>query len=376
GSLGDGHLLKTGAELTHHAFRSAATTDIADLDKVQQEPTLLSSLDASAYLQDECQITPQLFTNIGLRGYYFASGKYSNLEPRISLSYLVTEDLSLKAEYSTANQALHLVSRNDIALPTDIWVPSTPQLKPESATEWSAGTEASLAEHEYKVSVEGYYKEMHNLLEYKDTANLSLHAPAESYFTSGDGSAYGVELFINKQIGRLTGWIGYTLSFTQRTFPELNDGLPFNPRYDRTHDISIVTAYALNDRWNFGAVWVYGTGNAYTMPTGHYEFPSINAEPQETVDRNRLNYSRRNGYRLPAYHRLDLSASLKFSWFGLPWVFSMNIYNAYNHKNVFAQYITPKSGYNPATNHDESSLELKRVTYFPILPTIGLSVKF
>jgi len=152
-----------------------------------------------------------------------------------------------------ADQFLHLIVRNDISLPTDVWFPSTGNVKPEAAQQGVLGIETSLFDGEYFFSVEGYFKSMQHLYEYKDTAVFSLDVPLESSFTSGDGKAYGIEFFLNKKAGNFTGWLGYTLSWTTRTFPELNNGKTFYPRYDRRHDITAVATYKLSDSWEIGA---------------------------------------------------------------------------------------------------------------------------
>ncbi|MEP7217966.1 MAG: TonB-dependent receptor, partial [Bacteroidota bacterium] len=261
----DDHVIKAGLEGTEHRFRADATSEILDFGKIDQTPTILKSLDASLYLQDEWKISPLFSTNIGARFYYFQKGNYVRLEPRISAAYNLTENVSLKGAFSTGNQFLHLITRNDIPLPTDVWFPSTTTIKPSESYQGVLGLESYFDDRTYLFTVEGYYKKMKNLLEYKDTVSLSLDVPLETSFTAGDGDAYGLEFFLNKQIGSFTGWLGYTLAWTQRTFPELNGGKPFYPRYDRRHDISVVLTYKLGESWEMGATWVYGTGQAFTM---------------------------------------------------------------------------------------------------------------
>lgn len=372
------HVVKAGLELVEHRFRADVTAEFADFPKIERDPTILNAIDASIYLQDEWSISSQLAANIGARLHYFEGGNLLRAEPRLALAYNLTDELKLTASYSIANQFLHLISRNDIALPTDVWFPSTATLKPSDAVQGVLGLETKLFDGEYLVSLEGYYKKMHNLLEYKDTATISLDVPLESSFTSGTGDAYGVELFINKRVGAVTGWIGYTLSWTKRLFPELNRGRSFYPRYDRRHDVSVVLTYRLGESWEFGATWIYGTGQAYTMATGQYEFVPLEDNPdQGFYSTVRLNdYTERNGYRIPAFHKLDLNFTHLYSWFGLPWQFSINIYNAYNHRNVFAQYIDTEYSYDPQTGQDTTKTVLKQLTLFPLIPTFGLSFKF
>jgi len=370
----ENHVIKLGTEITEHRFRADATAKLEEFAALEQTPTILTSLDASVYAQDEWRITPLLSANIGARLYYFERGEYFRVEPRLSLAYALSDQISLKGAFSLGNQFLHLITRNDLTLPTDVWFPSTERVKPAEALQGVLGVESYLFDRQYLFTIEGYYKKMRNLLEYRDTASFSLLVPLEESFTAGDGEAYGVEIFLNRRIGAFTGWIGYTLSWTTRFFPELNQGRAFYPRYDRRHDASVVLTYRLGDSWEMGASWVFGTGQGYTMPTGRYEFGSL-ADPSSSGSYyydDRYDYTERNGYRLPPFHKLDLNFTHIFSWFDLPWQFSINIYNAYNRRNVFAQYVTEK--YNEET--DEYETKLQRVTLFPIIPTFGLSFKF
>ncbi|MDP4199421.1 MAG: TonB-dependent receptor [Bacteroidota bacterium] len=372
----DEHTMKFGLEATEHRFRADASASIGDFARIDQTPTIFNSIDAALYGQDEWKITPALSSNIGTRLYYFQDGGYFRVEPRVALAYNLTSDVQLTGAFSMGNQFLHLITRNDITLPTDVWFPSTKEIKPEQATQYVLGVQTHLFDNEYFFSVEGYYKSMKNLYEYKDTASFSLDVPLESAFTSGTGEAYGIEFFLNRQIGPFTGWLGYTLSWTSRLFPELNNGLPFYPRYDERHDIQAVFTYRIGETWEFGATWTYSTGQAYTMPTGQYGF---SPDPQNSFNYqygNNTEYSSRNGWRLPAFHKLDLNFTHSFSWFSLPWQVSINIYNAYNQKNVFAEYVERDySNYN-YSNTTVPPYSLHQITLFPIIPTFGLSCKF
>jgi hypothetical protein len=375
------HIIKTGLEATEHRFRADASAELTDFGKIERDPTIRTSLDASFYLQDEWQVTPQLSANIGGRLYYFQNGDYFRAEPRVSAAYQLTDEVSLKGAFSMGNQFLHLVARNDISLPTDVWFPSTETVRPSESMQGVLGVESSLFDGEYLLTVEGYYKTMRNVLEYKDTASFSLDVPLENAFAAGDGEAYGVEFFLNKRIGEVTGWIGYTLAWTRRTFEELNFGRPFYPRHDRRHDISLVLVYRLGESWELGATWVYGTGQAYTVPTGQYRFGHTeiddpSRDPSGIGYSERLDYTERNEYRLPAFHKLDLNFAHSFSWFKLPFKLSLNIYNAYGRKNVFAQYVDREYTRDPVTGEYFDEYKFKRFTLFPFVPTIGLSFKF
>lgn len=373
------HTIKTGLEITNHRFRADATVEFDEFGKIDQDPTIHRSLDVSLYAQDEWKYGAHLAGNFGGRLYWFEQGNYFRAEPRLSLSYAFDDNLKAKAAFSMGNQFLHMVVRNDIALPTDVWFPSTATVLPGEATQYVLGLETYLFDKEYVLSAEGYYKTMNNLYEYKDTATLSLSAPLESSFTRGSGDAYGFELFINKRIGSFTGWLGYTLAWTHRTFDELNRGKTFYPRYDRRHDISAVLTYRIGETWEFSASWVYGTGQAYTVPSGQYTFPydDINREGYYFEGNEELDYTERNGYRIPAFHKLDLNFTNAFTMWGLPWKFHINIYNAYNRRNTFAQSVDRKyTGYDESSGQTNYEYKIHRFSLFPIIPTFGLSCTF
>ncbi len=364
------HKIKTGAEVIWHNFQSKFTTDIIPKEMDNPFNTKdLNSLEAALFVQDEWKLNELLSSNIGTRLYYFQEANYFALEPRLNFSYSLTDATSLSLSGALAHQFLHLIVRNDITLPTDLWFPSTSKIKPSKSWQVVLGGEHIINNGEYLISGELYFKDMQNLYEYKDSATFSFGIPLEDQFTSGRGVAYGFELFVNKRIGSFTGWIGYTLAWTKRQFDELNNGNWFYPRYDRRHDVSVVLIYELGEHWEIGASWVYGTGQAYTMPTGIFKYsdPNYGYEYQDI----RYQYTERNGYRLPPFHKLDLNFMYKYSWFGIPWQLSLNIYNAYNRKNPFAWYI--KNSYDQQGNEFR---EVKQLTLFPIIPTIGISFKF
>jgi hypothetical protein len=369
----ENHIVKTGIETTWHIFDAYAQSDFFD-DFYQKPPKeTIKALDAAFFIQDEWEITPLLPTNIGCRFYYFQQGNYLGVEPRISASYFLTEDVSFFGAAALTNQFLHLLIRNDITLPTDLWFPSTDKVKPSQAWQGVLGLQYLFGDGQYRFTTEAYYKKMTNIYDYRDDADFNFGVPIQEQFTTGWGEAYGLELFLHKRFGSFTGWIGYTLSWVTHHFDDLNDGKPFSPRYDLRNDIGIVLAYELSEHWEIGASWVFRTGQAYTMPTGVYSFsdPSYN-DPFSYWFYEKYQYTERNGFRLPSYHRLDVNFMYKYEWFGIPFELAINIYNLYNQKNPFAWYIT--------SEWDERTMEskkvVKQITLFPIIPTIGINFKF
>ncbi|MEJ5245262.1 MAG: TonB-dependent receptor [Bacteroidota bacterium] len=360
------HKIKTGLEAINHRFLAKTAFNFENNLEIPFNSKDATSIELSYYLQDEWDVTDRLATNIGSRLYYFEEADYVRFEPRFSATYKLADNTSIKTSLSMAHQFLHLIIRNDISVMTDLWFPSTQNVLPSRSTQTVIGVEQLFDEGKYLLSLEGYYKKMNNLYEYKDSATFSFGIPLESQFTRGNGEAYGVEIFFNKRLGNFTGWVGYTLSWTKRKFKELNEGKPFYPRYDRRHDVNIVLVYEISPSWEIGATWYYGTGQAYTMPTGSFRFEEIGLTDYEDI---KYQYTERNGARLPAFHKLDVNFLHHFEWFSLPWTVSLNIYNAYNRRNPFAWYIS--------TDYDGTTetKKLKQLTLFPLIPTIGLSFK-
>lgn len=264
-------------------------------------------------------------------------------------------------------QYIHLASYTSVSLPTDIWVPSTSIVKPQIGYQYSLGYFQNFRKNMWETSIEVYYKDMRNQIEFKEGAQPedNLKNNTDNNFTFGKGWSYGAELFIKKRVGKTTGWIGYTLSWTKRKFPEINQGNEYFAKYDRRHDFSIVVSQELGKRWIISAVWVYGTGNAITLPISRYFLSgSIINE-----------YSARNAFRMPAYHRLDISATLngkekpgkKFhsSW-------SFGIYNVYSRMNPYYIYFETSGSlldFNLQT-------VAKQVSLFPIIPSVTWNFKF
>lgn len=375
------HIIETGLEGTKH-MSSVRAVEASFRDTTFTIPDSLGlqnaeSFEASIYAQDEWKATNRLTMNLGGRLTWFEQGKYVYAEPRLSAAFRLHDRMSLTASYSQVHQPVHLMIRNGLSLPTDTWFPATEKIRPGKSEQGSLGLMGRIgAEDEWECSIEGYYKKLDHLYEFADTASFSPFVQVEDQLTEGEGEAWGVELFVQKKIGAFTGWIGYTLSETKRTFPELNEGRPFHPRYDRRHDAKIVFMYRLGESWDLGVTWVYGTGQAYTAPTGQYVLsnPSYQypIDDDYTYVSTDYRYTTRNAFRLPAYHRLDVNFSHSFTWFDLPWRLSLNVYNLYNRRNVFAWYIT--EDYDFTTG--EYRPVVKQLTLFPVIPTVGLSFEF
>jgi hypothetical protein len=287
---------------------------------------------------------------------------YWNLEPRLSLSYQLTDSKSLKASYNRNVQNLHLLTNATSSTPTDLWLPSTNNIKPEIADQVSVGYYQNFNDNQYEFSTEAYYKSMQNQIDYRNGADLQANDNVESELLYGKGRAYGIEFFVKKKFGRLNGWIGYTLSKSEKQFDEINNGKWFNARQDRTHDLSVVGIYQATTRWTLSSTFVYSTGNAITFPSGKYRVNN------QTV----FLYTERNGYRMPAYHRLDFAATVdskknKKRKYQSSWTFG--VYNMYARENAFAIDFKddPK---------DPSKTIAERTALFKIIPSVTWNFKF
>lgn len=344
-------------------------------------------LELAAYISHETELTNRIKLNYGLRysGYInlgpatvftfnddnfivdekeYGSGEiisnYGGLEPRFSATYLLDETSSLKAAYSRNFQYIHLLSTSTTMTPIDVWLPTTNIVKPEIANQVSLGYFKNFANNAFETSVEVYYKQMENQIEYENGADIYFNELIESQLVFGSGHSYGIEFYVKKNIGDFTGWLSYTLSKTEREFPEINDGNPFPARQDRTHDFSLTAIYKFSKWWTFSANWLYYTGDAVTFPSGKY-----------VVDGNTLNlYTERNGYRMPAYHRLDVGATMILSKSNTSEMsLTFSLYNAYNQKNAYT--ITFQESETNAQN-----TEAVRLALFGVVPSITFNFSF
>lgn len=286
---------------------------------------------------------------------------YLNLEPRLSLSTILNESNSIKASYNRIVQNLHQLTNTTSSLPTDQYVLSSLNIKPQYADQVALGYFRNFADNKYEFSVESYYKKMGNQIDFRNGADLQANEYLEGELLFGKGRSYGVELFLRKKQGRFNGWLSYTLGKSERQFEQIDNGKWFNARQDRTHDISLVAMYKLSTNWSLGANFVYYTGNAVTFPSGKYQLGG------ETV----FYYTERNGYRMPDYHRFDVSATYdrnpKNKRFSSSWTFGL--YNVYNRKNAYIIDFRDSKD-NPNTT------EAYQVALFGIIPSVTWNFKF
>ena len=374
------HAIKFGGTMTHHIFipqvQSARIryTGEPSIDTTFGESRIYAN-EMTLYAEDDWSITEALKINAGvaLTGFAVEERFYPSVQPRLSGRIMLTDNLSIKAGYSYMTQYMHLLSNSNISLPTDLWVPVTARIKPMNSHQVAAGV---FYQWKYNIdfSVEGYYKQMNNMLEYKPGSTfLGSSVGWEDMVCSGRGWAYGIEFLAQKSLGDITGWLGYTWSRTMRQFDtpgqELNNGLPFPAKYDRIHDISITVQYKPDNTFDAGVTWVFSTGNTATLAMQQISGDDDNSYWSQ------INYvDSRNNFRLPPYHRMDVSVNFhKQKKHGVR-TWSISIYNLYNRQNPFIIY--PKSVENWEANGTEYSTVLMQRSLFPILPSVSYIYKF
>lgn len=379
------HTLKTGVNYTFHTLTpNVIRAQVGDIE-FKNNLTPKYAHDVAAYVNDDWKISDALTLSMGLRGGFFtqvgnytssltgrtyASGEpvvtYPFLEPRINGKWSLGKTSSLKFGFTYANQFIHLVSNSTSTLPADVWVPSSERVRPQVGTQYALGYFRNFADNMFETSVEIYYRDLKNQIDYPDSYVNNVSRDVEQDFVFGKGMAYGAEFFIRKNKGRLTGWIGYTWSRTLRSFPDIEGGRWYPATYDRINDMSVVLSYNISKKWDITGTFVYYTGNTYTPLAYLY-----------LID-GRFNqaYAPRNSSRLPNYHRVDLAAvytphpertDRKFS---SSWTFGL--YNAYNQLNPFFIY------YNIENNFERGTAKANayKVTIFPIIPSVTWNFKW
>jgi hypothetical protein len=369
------HRMKFGGSLTQHIFTPGALSykesgPGVNIDSVLQFSPKTRSYDFFIYGEDEYRVNSRIKVNLGMHyAGYAVEGDYLNsLQPRVSGRYLIDDQLSAKFSYASMMQFIHLLSNTSVGLPTDLWVPATAQVPAQSSQQIAAGLTHSIPNLKLDLSIEGYYKWMDGLIEYKEGASFISRSNWQSQIeTNGRGWAYGMEFLVQRKLGQLSGWVGYTLAWSKRQFAELNKGEIYPYKFDRRHDLSVVLVYDISERLDIGATWVYGSGNTITMPVEYYRGPQTTSFFDSYYGGLVEHYSDRNAYRMPAYHRLDVSLNFKKKTKWGSRVFNISVYNLYNHQNPFFLYVR---------ENGNNEREVRQVSLFPILPSIGYIFKF
>jgi hypothetical protein len=387
------HTIKFGVQATFHKFVPSALAIAGSFinTPIERSVKAVNTLESGIYIEDTWQALDGLKMNAGFRlsSFQTETKNYIRPEPRFSAALRLAKNLSFKASYAQMNQYVHLLSNTGLGLPTDLWVPTTDRVAPQQSKQIALGLAKDLEKPALTLTLEGYYKRMDNILNYKEgssflsiTGENANELSWEDNVTAGKGWSYGTEFLIQKKTGKLSGWIGYTLSWTKWQFPELNFGKTFYPRYDRRHDLSVVGIYEINKRITLSATWVYGTGNALTLPVSRYTGVTDNFY---TVFNNGKNYTswfgprvseygEKNSFRAEAFHRMDVAIQFhkKKKRHERTWEFG--VYNVYNRRNPFFYDISEDSKFDGKTITTTNTL--KRYSLFPFLPSFSYNFKF
>lgn len=396
------HDIKFGAMLTHHTFTPGLfgftfAADDSVLADTTISPDLSKGIEGGVYIENRMRLGNRFSANVGLRASFYNVNdvNYYFLEPRISSRLLISDQLSLKTSFVQMNQYLHLLTTSGSGLPIDLWVPATDRVAPQQSWQAAAGLAATLGDGQYEFSVEGYYKRMTGLIEYKEGTNFFLSFEdrwEDRVEVGGEGEAYGVEVLLQKKKGKTTGWAGYTLAWNNRQFANINQGNVYPFKYDRRHDIGLVVAHKVKKGVALSGTWVFGTGNALTMPTGGYaslqqnQFGQFGVPQPDWLFYNfgnsffggsgvQLFEEGRNNFRMASYHRLDIGFNFtkQKKWGERTW--SVGVYNLYGRRNPYTYFLDLVP--DPDNGPNSFKPQLRRISLFPIpIPFISYSFHF
>ncbi len=368
-NINEKHALKFGASAIYHRFTvgeygiSAEFTDIKGGQKIEAG-------EFGAYLSHSWKINKWAELLSGIRNSTFnnKTKTFNNLEPRLALKTSINTNTTIKASYARMYQYLHLVSSSAASLPTDVWYPSEEGIRPQRSDQISLGLHQSFGQNKFFASIEGYYKWIDNAIDFRDGAQLFANPNLSKEFVFGKGWAYGLETYVEKKKGKTTGWIGYTLSWSWRQFDKINFGIPFHPRFDRRHDISIVIMHKLSKRLSLSGTWVFSTGNFATIAGGRFGFQDFLPNQIDAIP----DYVRRNDFQMPPTHRMDLGLVRKLKTKKGESDITISLYNAYSRRNPFFVF------YEGTENDAGETVGFKPtlVSLFPILPAITYNFKF
>ena len=370
---------QAGISLTRHKFEiGRASASSADGSFSFKSGTSPAASSGSVFLSNEWDLSEkwQLNSGLALTSFQQKSQYFGGLEPRVSVRFKASDKVSLKANFTRMYQYLHLASNSGASLPTDLWYPSNNVVKPQISDQLAASYSISLWDDNLFFSNEFYYKNMQRQIDLKDGASFFVNDKLDTVFVFGKGWAYGTEVYLEKKKGKLTGWIGYTLSYTWRQFKTINFGEAFHPRYDRRHDISVVLMYQISKRLHLSTTWVYGSGNAISLPEGRFFFQDQpgTTDPEALVNVVPL-VKKRNTFRMEPYHRWDIGLVLKMRPKHGESDLTFSIYNAYNRMNPFFIYFETKTENLDGTGRI-LGFQAKQVSLFPVIPSITYNFKF
>jgi hypothetical protein len=371
-----------GAKSNFHIFTPGRieSQGISNKDTIVNNKKI-NALENTVFIENHIKISKKILVNLGLNGTSFLlqDTNFFSFEPRFSFNYNFAKNFTVQGGYSRMKQFMHYLSNSGAGLPSDLWIPVTRKLVPEISNQFSLGFTVTTSKSKklpLAISIEGFYKNLENLIDYKEGTNLfQADAIENKIVKDGIGEVYGIEFLIQKTIGKSTGWISYTLSKNTRTFADLNGGKTFPYKFDRRHDISLVFTHSFTEKIQFTATWVFSTGNAITLAQGkynqidlgqyYYQDPSV--DPSTYVLNEAQLYNGKNSYRMPSYHKLDVGMSFQKTKPKGIRTFSFGIYNVYNQQNPFFLFYK---------KNKQNEIKLYQLTLFPIIPSVNYSFAF
>lgn len=364
--------IKFGADWTWHEFNVGRLQFEQEGESIFNSSTNYTGWEANAYVSDDLEVTKKLKLNFGLRlsSFYSDSTFYGGIEPRFAARYSINDNVSIKTSYTRMNQYIHLVSSSGASLPTDIWYPSNSVVKPQLSDQVAAGVSVAIG-NQFLLTNELYYKWQQRQVDFRDGADLFINPNLNDEFVFGRGYSYGNEIYLEKKEGKLTGWVGYTLSWTWRDFDDINQGNRFPAAYDRRHDASVVLLYELNRKFTFTGAWVYNTGRATSLPEARFFLQDIIGQSGGGIG---TIFQERNSFRMNPYHRLDLGIVMKM-FLNRPNFeadLTLNTYNTYDRRNPYFIYFETETD----DNNIVTGIAGKQVSLFPILPSLTFNFKF
>lgn len=374
------HHIRFGAKYFYHTFNTGMESKkflSANSQKQKaKEKDMTYANEANVFVEDDIQLSSKLKANLGLHfSMYKVKNKfYRSLEPRFSLKYDLSEEFQLNAGGAVMKQYTQLLSFSRITLASDIWVPVTEKIVPAKSKQISTGFRWMIND-KWSFSTEGYYKDMRNVIGYSAGASFFDRNSWQERVEQGSGKSYGLEFLMERKKGRLTGWIAYTLAESTRKFDKINSGNSFPYKYDKRHDFNIVLDYKLTKSWSVNAIWTYKTGNAETLGVIKYPAATTFSGGQHT-NFDDIIYQKRNNYRMPPYHRLDISVNWKKKSRKLTHQISFGVYNAYNRKNAYKISLYDKSLEKENGRGYVDTKEAKEKSLFGVLPSFTYTLKF
>jgi len=363
---------RCGAELIHHYFTPTAISSKnsqLEEEQISDNTNNMAAIEGSVYFEQKWHPITILDFNIGIRvnNLWVDSTSFFNFEPRLNANIKITTKLILKASYTQMNQNIHLLTNSGAGLPSDLWVPSTKEIAPEKSAQFTVATSYDIND-KYQLNIEAYYKTLKNLIEYKE--GVLIYSSSENWDDKverkGNGTGKGIEVKLEKTSSKLTGWISYTLSKSERKFSNINNGQIFPYKYDQPHNISVMANYSFSKELSVSVIWQYHSGNSITLAEGQYQLTTYDEDGGESIVQTIQIYSDKSAYRMPSYHRLDIGLNYTKHKTKHDAIWNLGVYNLYNRQNAYYLFYKEEDGI----------IKLYQQSLFPLMFNFGYTYTF